>query len=50
MLLTAFKLMVAVSNSQKYEEFTRERHINYEGEYVISLDGDIEKFIKIVGK
>ena len=34
--------MVAVRNSQKFEEFTRERIINYEGEYITSLDSDIE--------
>ena len=34
--------MVAVRNSREFEEFTRDRHINYEGEYITSVDGDIE--------
>ena len=34
--------MVAVRNSRKFEEFTRERIINYEGEYIVSPDSDIE--------
>lgn len=34
--------MIAVRNSMKFEEFTRGRHINYEGEYITSVDGDIE--------
>ena len=34
--------MVAVRNSKKFEEFTRTRHISDEGEYIISLDSDIE--------
>ena len=34
--------MVAARNSKKYEEFTRERIINYDGEYITSLDSDIE--------
>ena len=34
--------MVAARNSKKFEEFTRERTINYEGEYITSLDSDIE--------
>ena len=34
--------MVAVRNSKKYEEFTRERIINYEGEYITFTDSDIE--------
>ena len=34
--------MLAVRNSKKYEEFTRTRHISDEGEYITSLDSDIE--------
>lgn len=34
--------MVAVRNSREFEEFTRDRHINYEGEYITSIDSDIE--------
>ena len=38
--------MVAVRNSRKYEEFNRDRFINYEGEYIISRDSDIEIWSK----
>ena len=38
--------MVAVRNSQKYEEFNRDRFINYEGEYIVSRDSDIEIWSK----
>ena len=34
--------MVAVRNSKKFEEFTRERIINYEGKYITSMASDIE--------
>ena len=34
--------MVAVRNSRKFEEFTRERIINYDGKYIVSPDSDIE--------
>lgn len=38
--------MVAVRNSKKFEEFNRDRFINYEGEYIVSTDADIEIWSK----
>ena len=38
--------MVAARNSKKYEEFTRERSISYEGKYVTASDSDIEIWSK----